>query len=172
MTIARAAGHTSRLTIEPLDLGHADALHRALDDPRVGAHIGGPDVTTREATRGRIEHLARDAPAGGLETWCDWAVLLETAVIGRVEATLHDGVAEIAYVFGPRWYGRGCATEAASWMVELLAPHVTACWATVAPENVASARLLDRLGFVQEEPGAVLLSYDAGDVTFVRRSSR
>ena len=164
-----AHGRTARLSIEALAAVHADALHHALDDPRVGTHIGGPDVTSSDDTRRRIELLSAGAPPDSGQTWCNWAVLLERTVIGRLEATLHDGIAELAYVVGPRWWRRGFATEAASWMVDTLSAHVASCWATVHPANAASAHLLGRLGFVQEEPDVVLLSYDPGDLTFVRR---
>jgi RimJ/RimL family protein N-acetyltransferase len=170
MTIGEISGRTNRLTIEPLALAHSDALHQALDDPRVGEYIGGPDVTTSDATRRRIEFVIRGAPAESGQMWCNWAVLLHDTVIGRLEATLHDDIAEIAYVFGPRWWGQGRATEATSWMVDMLEAHVAACWATVTPPNTASARLLRRIGFEEAEPAVVLLSYDDGDLTFRKRS--
>jgi len=165
------SARTRRLSIEPLDETHAESLFAALDDPRVGAHIGGPDVSTLPALRERIARLRAGPPATSGEVWANWAVLSDGTVIGRIEATLHGGIAEIAYVFGPRWWGRGYATEATRWLLdELRRQGVQACWATVAPENEASVRLLRRLGFVEVEPrGVSLLSYDDGDLTFVRR---
>ena len=63
-------------------------------------------------------------------------------IVGRVEATLYDGrpgEAEVAYVFGPRWWGRGLATEATRWMLDHLHHRygVSTCWATVDPANSA-----------------------------------
>ena len=164
------AGRTRRLTIEPLDVTHAEGLFAALDDPRVGAHIGGPDVSTLPALRERIGRLLVGPQAGSGEVWLNWAVLLDRTVIGRIEATLHDGIAEIAYVFGPPWWGRGYATEATAWLLdEVRGLDVDACWATVAPRNRASVRLLRRLGFTATAPDVPLFSYDEGDLTFVRR---
>ena len=165
---------TDRLQIEPLTPEHAPILFAALDDERVGRHIGGPDVTTVEALTDRIGHLQRGAPAGSGQTWLNWAVRLDSEghpVIGRREATVHDGLAEMAYVFGPDWWGRGYATEGVRWMIGNLAsrPDVDSLWATVDPANVASARLLGRLGFSPTEPPDRLPhSYDPGDLVFHR----
>lgn len=165
---------TARLAIEVLSQEHVDGLFAALDDDRVGRYIGGPDVTTVDALRARIELLAAGAPAESGETWLNWAVRLadaERPVIGRIEATLHDGIAEIAYVFGPAWWGRGYATEATTWLVDVLAARhdVASLWATVDPANTSSTRLLERLGFRRvEAPTPSLLSYDPGDDVFTR----
>jgi len=169
-----AGGTTERLRIEPLDLVHAEGLLAALDDARVGTYIGGPDVTTLDALRERIERVNIGPPAQRNERWCNWAVLADGVVIGRVEATVHDGIAEIAYVFGPAWWGQGYASEAVTWMIdELRALDVAEYWATVAPENDASARLLTRIGFAPTDPpvDVSLMSYDDGDLTF-RSSGR
>ena len=159
---------------------HAAGLHAALDDPRVGEHIGGPDVTTVEALEERIEWLQSGPdPPRRDERWINLAVLLDGTVIGRLEATAHDDWAEIAYVFGPRWWGRGYATEAVTWFVEELPqPEL---WAAVHPANERSWRLLERVGFrragaERTGPGGdagtsvrPVASYDDGDLLYVRR---
>jgi RimJ/RimL family protein N-acetyltransferase len=165
------SGTTERLTIEPLDLSHAVDLFAALDDDRVGTYIGGPDVTSLAALRERIARLNVGAPADRSEIWCNWAVLSEGVVVGRIEATVHDGIAEIAYVFGPMSWGKGYASEAVAWMVEELRTlGAQECWAAVAPGNESSVRLLARVGFMAADPSDVrLLSYEDGDLTFLRR---
>lgn len=164
------SGTTERLTIEPLDQRHAPALFAALNDDRVGTYIGGPDVTSVADLRKRIEFLAAGPPADRHQIWCNWAVLAEGTVVGRVEATIHDGIAEVAYVFGPAYWGQGYATEATAWMIdEVRSLGAQACWATVAPDNVASVALLERLGFVPAPmDDTTLFSYDDGDLTFHR----
>jgi len=162
---------TPRLRIEPLAPQHPEGLFAALNDDRVGRYIGGHEVTTLDALRARIVRLLDGAPDGSGETWLNWAVHADDVVVGRVEATLHSGIAEIAYVFGPVHWGQGYATEATAWMIgEVRALGCAECWATVLPENVASVRLLRRLGFIEAEPGDLALqSYDDGDLTFVLR---
>ncbi len=163
--------YTERLTIEALEVEHAAALFHALCDERVGRHIGGPDVTTLEELRDRVDRLNVGPPTEGDDVWLNFAVLLEHRVIGRIEATLHSGIAEIAYVFGPAWWGHGYATEAASWLVQHLSHRgVSVVWAAVDPGNEASLRVLERLGFVRTQPPAHprLLSYDDGDVVLTK----
>lgn len=163
---------TERLTIEALGLEHAAELFRALCDERVSWYIGGPDVTTLEALQDRITHLSTGPPDDRDELWLNFAVLCAGNVIGRIEATLHSGIAEIAYVFGPAWWGHGYATEAVSWLLSHLAGRgVSVVWAATTPGNEASARLLERLGFVTTQPPTHLrlLSYDDGDLVLSRQ---
>jgi RimJ/RimL family protein N-acetyltransferase len=164
-----APGRTARLTIEPIDQVHADGLFTALDDVRVGTYIGGPDVTTVDELRARITRKQVGPPAERNEQWHDLAVIADGVIVGRVEATVHHGVAEVAYVFGPAYWGRGFAVEATTWMIDQLrAEGVATFWATVVPDNAGSVRLLERLGFRQAEPddGLTLWSYDPGDLTY------
>jgi len=165
---------TSRLAIEPLAAAHATGLHAALDHPDVGLFIGGPDVTTPEALHARIEWLNADPPPSPPgERWWNFAVRLraDRAIIGRLEATTYAGWGEIAYVFGPRWWGLGLASEATHWLVCHLADHgIPELWASVDFDNVASQRLLTRVGFqATEEPERPLHAFLPGDAVFVHR---
>jgi RimJ/RimL family protein N-acetyltransferase len=159
-----------RLTFEALRPDHTDGLFAALADPRVGRYIGGPDFTTMAELRARIDRLLA-GPGNDAETWLNWVVLLEGTIIGRIEATLHDGVAEIGYVFGPRWWGRGLGSEAVAWLLsELWQQGVPEAWASVDPDNEASIRLLRHVGFDEAQPSEVVLhSYVPGDRVFVHR---
>ncbi len=146
-------------------------LFHALDDERVGRFSGGPDVSTLEALLERIEHLRQGPPAGRQELWLNYAVLLGGTVIGRVEATVHHGIAEIAYVLGPRWWGRGYGSAATAVLLDDLRTNgISDFWATVAPGNHASVGVLRHLGFQHVEPpvGQPLMSYDDGDWVFRR----
>ena len=171
--MTREAFATDRLAIEPLAPGHADGLFAALADPAVHRYLPQPEATTLEAVRARIEHLVAAEPDPG-ERWWNFAVLLRTerTVIGRLEATTYGDWGEIAYVFGPRWWGAGLASEATRWLVEHLAAHgVAEQWAAVHPANLPSQRLLARIGFSRvERPARPLASFDAGDLVFVGRA--
>ena len=168
---------SERLRFEPLSVEHAEALVAALDDARVGRFIGGPDVTSVEATRTRIERVNEGPPDRPTERWINFAVVLEVdreqpIVIGRIEATTYDGEwAEIAYLLGPRWWGHGYATEATSWLADHLreARGIGELWAAIHPDNAASIHLVERLGFIRTDvPTRELGSFDHGDLVYVR----
>jgi RimJ/RimL family protein N-acetyltransferase len=68
------------------------------------------------------------------------------AVVGWVQATVAGSHADIAYVVGPPWQGRGYATEAARALVDhLAATGVTEVSALVAPANTASVAVARHL---------------------------
>lgn len=166
---------TARLVIEPLAHHHAAGLHAALDHPDVGLHIGGPDVTTLAALHARIDHLAAGPAAPRPhERWHNFAVRLAAnrTIIGRLEATTYARWGEIAYVFGPPWWGHGLASEATRWLADHLAGlGIPELWASVEPDNERSQRLLTRVGFTRtDEPERLLAAFLPGDDTFVRRA--
>ena len=160
---------TDRLRYEPLGHPHADALVAALADPLVGEYIGGPDVTTVAALHTRIDRLA-EGPAATGEHWWNFVALRrhDGVLVGRLEATLHGDWAEIAYVFAPRHWGNGYATEGTRWLIGHLAEEgVTELWAAVLPQNTRSIDLLLRVGFERRDrPIRPLASYDDGDWVF------
>ena len=105
--------------------------------------------------------------------WWNFAVLDATGEVGlgRVQATIVDDWAEIAYLFGAQYWGRGFALEATGWLHRQLAADGAArtWWATVAPANERSVRLLGRLGYTPVVDGWPKLgSYDPGDLVFRR----
>lgn len=164
--------HTERLQIETLAHEHAAELVAVLDDPAVGAYIGGPDVTTVAAMHDKLDRLAKGpGPDWPDERWWNFAVRrsADGAMLGRLEATTYGEWAEVAYVFGPAFTGHGYATEALRWLTHhvanvLLAPEQ---WAAVHPNNATSIRLLERVGFHREHaPWRPLGSFDEGDLVF------
>lgn len=167
---------TERLLIRPLLPEHAEALFEALDDPRVGTYIGGPYATSPAALRDRIREQAA-GPAPGLEVEVWWNFLVEVAdlgVVGTLQATLYDGWAEVAYIFGPAGWGRGYAAEGLQWLVARCeAAGVHELWAAVHPDNLRSQRVLGRVGFVlRDRTPRSLGSYDPGDLVFLRPPPR
>ena len=166
---------TVRLTVSPMVVDDAADLHVALSPEAVGRYLGGPDVGSASELVERIEYLLA-GPADGHQDWLNFTGRLQDGtVIGRLEATIEpgdDAWAEVAWVFGPQWWGQGYGTEAAVWLSQHLeeAWGVRELWGTVHPENAASIGLLRRLGMsLQEEP------YDRhpgslapGDLVFAR----
>jgi RimJ/RimL family protein N-acetyltransferase len=165
---------TARLRFAPLEAAHAADLFEAFSDPQIYEHIGGgPPISVAELA----EQFARRAagPGSNQARWLNYAVQLQDSGewIGRLEATIIPQWAEVAYVFGPAYWGRGYAAEAMTALHDHLWKDwsVAECWATTSPHNLRSIRLLRRLGYRACESWPALGSYEPGDLVFCRRTS-
>ncbi|HSE06964.1 MAG TPA: GNAT family N-acetyltransferase [Methylomirabilota bacterium] len=145
---------TPRLRLRPLAASDEAALVALDSDPEVMRYVGSPagvksPVETLERARRRIRESARGdyEPLGfwAIEERADPAFLGVGALIRMPD----DDDVEVAYRLA-RWaWGRGVATEAAAALVghalgPLGLPRVVA---VTYPENLASQRVLDKLGF-------------------------
>lgn len=162
---------TKRLSIEPLTVAHADELVELLD-PHVTAHFAPQDTPkTIGDLRRRFADLVagQELPHGG-ERLLNFAVrLAETgSCIGRLEAFVQQADGEVAFLFVPRAWGHGYASEAVTWLRQHLSRvhEVQRLWACITPSNERSIALCTRAGFVPAAadtwPG--LASYDEGDL--------
>ncbi|MFF3492108.1 GNAT family N-acetyltransferase [Streptomyces sp. NPDC002795] len=143
---------TDRLAMLPLRVEHAEEMAGVLADPALHAFIGGaPD--TAEELRARYRRMLAGSPDPAV-TWLNWVVQLrcEERLVGTVQATVAGGVAEIAWVVGTRWQGRGFATEAARALVVRLGEQgvgergVGTFVAHIHPEHRASAAVATACG--------------------------
>lgn len=166
-------GQTARLTLEPLCRAHAPLLSEAMLDPALYEFIAGPRAMNIDELATEFSHRAAGPPVGLRKVrWWNMAVrLTETGeAIGRIEASIVERRAEIGYLFGPRYWGQGYASEAIGWLQQKLqAAGVVTFWACVTPGNERSVRMLVRLGYDRVESGWPRLdSYDPGDLVFRR----
>ncbi len=141
---------TSRLDLTPLTPDDADEMVGVLADEALYAFIGG-QAPTLEALRSQYERQAIGHSADGTETWLNWIIRTraEGRAMGFVQATItnegHD--AEIAWVVGVPWQGRGHATEAAAALVVWLdAQGVASITASIHPDHAASEGVARRIG--------------------------
>jgi [ribosomal protein S5]-alanine N-acetyltransferase len=149
-----AASRTARLTIEPLREAHARELHPVLADPRI--YLYAPDnlQPTVDSLTHRYALLERGAPAGEPDVWLNWALRRTDTgeCIGTLQATVTpNSHAYIGYTLAPLAWGRGFATEACVWLLAQLARRfmLTEILATVDVRNLASLRVLERIGFLR-----------------------
>ncbi len=172
---------SDHLVYEPLGAEHVLPLHASLADARVYEYIGARSPTVESLTVEFARRAAGPPPGRSGEQWVNLAVALASAVgtptdvfIGRLEATLHGTWGEVAYLFGPAYWGRGYATEAMTWFHGMLIELGTReLWAAVAPSNVRSLALLRRLGYREVSASAsILVSHDPGDVCLRRKFER
>ncbi|MGW5673556.1 GNAT family N-acetyltransferase [Streptomyces sp. NPDC003860] len=142
-----AISPTARLTFWPLRVAHADEMAEVLGDRRLYGFIGGePDGT--DQLRARYERMTAGSPRPA-EVWLNWVVRLEDegCLVGTVQATVVDGTAEVAWLIGVPWQGRGIAREAARALVDRLAEGpVTTLIAHIHPEHHASAAVARAAG--------------------------
>ncbi|MCY4111836.1 MAG: GNAT family N-acetyltransferase [Chloroflexi bacterium] len=140
---------TERLLLAPMTESDAAELHelRILDSDAPAD--AGPDVSLQRV-RARIRRWERRRSPDGAEVWLNWTLRLkhDQSVVGRMQATVTECQADIAWVIGPRFRNRGYATEAgrciAAWLVEFF--DLDEVRATIHPDNPASQRVAANIG--------------------------
>ncbi|MGC4996422.1 GNAT family N-acetyltransferase [Streptomyces sp. DT195] len=139
---------TRRLDLLPLRVEHAEEMAGVLADPALHRFIGGTPYTP-DALAARYRRLVAGSPDPEV-TWLNWVIRLreESRLTGTVQATLAaSGTAEIAWVVGTPWQGRGIAKEAAVALVTWLTAHpVHSITAHIHPDHHASATVAGAAG--------------------------
>ena len=140
---------TGRLIIRRFKvLDYAD-LHEYLSDPSIYLYEPGQPINLQQARELAAERSRGDAFR---------AVILksENRLIGHLvlePVEPHElQTWELGYIFNRRYHGHGYATEAATALVAqaLADPSIHRIRARCNPENVASWKLLERIGFTRE----------------------
>src|SRR5882672_11356745 len=81
---------TSRLLLEPLTAGHAEALFALLSDAALYTYLPGEPPVSVEALRERYRRLEARRSPDGSELWLNWVGRQHNgAYVGLVEATVH-----------------------------------------------------------------------------------
>ncbi|MEU7827861.1 GNAT family N-acetyltransferase [Nonomuraea sp. NPDC049129] len=132
-----------RLVLLPLRVEHADEMAVVLADPALHVFIGGAPATAQEL-RSRYERLVA-GPVG----WRNWVIQLreDGALVGYVQATIDRRTAELAWVVGTPWQGRGLAGEATKALVGWIAgQEIDTIVAHIHPDHAASAAVAASVG--------------------------
>lgn len=139
---------TDRLDLLPLAVEHAEEMAEVLSDPALHTFIGGAPLSPG-ALRARYERLVAGSPDPSV-SWCNWVLRARPTrqLIGTVQATITaQGSAEIAWVIGTPWQGRGYASEAARGLVDWLRDHPAhTVIAHIHPAHTASATVARAAG--------------------------
>ena len=133
---------------EPVELGNMQILDGALPPARVAAHA--------------LAQLDIGTPA----RWCaPFLIVSRNAVLGtcRFRAPPADGSVEIGYEVAESQRGRGVATTAVRQLLDIAISSglVKEVVARIVPENVASSKVVSRLGFSK---GDLLVDHDGETV--------
>ena len=141
---------TARLRLVPLTVADADEMVGVLSGAALYAFTGGAPPGLDELRARYARQVAGRSP-DGREEWRNWVLRLEPAgqAAGYVQATITGAGqrAEIAWVIGLEWQGRGYAIEAARALVAWLDSRgVRVIQAHIHPDHAASARVARRAG--------------------------
>jgi ribosomal-protein-alanine N-acetyltransferase len=146
--------HTERLDLRWLIEDDVDAHYAIFSDPEVTRYWSGAPWTAREqAVQGIADTLANYADGSGLR----FAILVRDSgeMIGN--ATLHHFVeqnrrCEIGYALASKHWGHGYAVEALQAVLDhgFAQLDLNRIEADVDPANIASCRVLEKLGFRKE----------------------
>jgi RimJ/RimL family protein N-acetyltransferase len=152
---------TARLVLRAFRADDHEALAAMWADPEVVRYIGGNPLS-REDTWRRSLAACGQWPYTGFGYWI--AELRESGeVVGQLgfadfkrdmQPSI-EGEPELGYVFSPSVHGRGIAYEACSAALEWADSNLDAASypAIISPENKASIRLAERLGFERVPDG-------------------
>jgi len=148
--VIAATFRTDRLTMLPLRVEYAEEMAKVLADPDLYTFTGGQPPTT-DGLRTRYRHQL-EGPGRTDEDWLNWVIQCDDQLVGYVQATVTGSTAEIAWVVGTDWQGRGYAKEAARGLVAWLgAKGIERIIAHVHPDHTASAAVTAAAGLTRTD---------------------
>jgi RimJ/RimL family protein N-acetyltransferase len=145
---------SDRLRLRPLQRGDAEALAAYRSDPEVARYQSWDVPFSLRDAHALIDDVATSD--AGRPGWFQWAIepIEGGAIVGDIGVNLlEDGLqAEIGYTIAPAVQRRGYASEGVSRMLEhlLVERGLHRVRAECDSRNIASLRLLERVGFRRE----------------------
>jgi [ribosomal protein S5]-alanine N-acetyltransferase len=140
------AAHSHSVALEPLALDHAAAHFRHALHPDVWRLGRMPPRTTMAQTEAAIRAVTAGEPRQA------WAIVdAEGMCIGAITLDANAPVATVAYWMARACWGHGAASSALEQLLNQLRlqSRITRLRAHVAPANLLSVRLLQRLGWTR-----------------------
>jgi len=133
---------TPRLILRSARPDDLEAMHAVLSDPRATRWWSTPPHETLEQTRAWMDAMIANGPDHP-----DFVIELNGRVVGKAGFYV---MPDVGYILHPDVWGQGLAAEAVGAAVDHVfrTRDVETLTADVDPENAASIRLLERLGFV------------------------
>ncbi|WP_433167193.1 GNAT family N-acetyltransferase [Kribbella sp. CA-247076] len=139
---------TARLVMLPLRVEYAAEMAKVLADPALYTFTGGEPPSLEVLEERYRRQLA--GPGRDDEHWLNWVIRYDGRLAGYVQSTVTGTTAEIAWVVGADWQGRGLAKEAALGLVTWLdGQGVEQVIAHVHPDHAASAAVAAAAGLTR-----------------------
>jgi RimJ/RimL family protein N-acetyltransferase len=140
---------TERLVVRPFRPDDWRDLLDYLSRPEVYAYEPGEPIDEAEA-RSLADRRSRGSAFHAVELRAERVMVGHLYFVPIEPAELLTW--ELGYIFNPRYQGRGFATEAATALIEhaFADLHVHRVVANCNPANVASWRVLEKVGFARE----------------------
>ena len=161
------------ITIEPIAMRHAEAVQRLASDPDILSTTQLPDPYPED---GAATWIRQARSAREKEEQYAFAIMREHTLVGVASVLPSDDPVHLNKTVGKAWklgywvgkpyWGRGCATAAGKEILQFAFKtlNLQRVWARTLRENVASRRVLEKLGFelevVEEPEPAVSAGYD------------
>ena len=134
---------TPRLILRSARPDDLEAMHAVLSDPRATLWWSTPPHETLDQTREWLDAMIANGPDHP-----DFLVELDGRVIGKAGFWR---LPDVGYILHPDCWGQGLASEAVGAAIDHVfrTRDLETLTADVDPDNAASIRLLERLGFVR-----------------------
>jgi ribosomal-protein-alanine N-acetyltransferase len=144
--------YTERLMLRMPRLSDAAAIfHAYAQDPEVTCYVRWRPHSSIQETE---QYLKGCIAAWGNGSRFPWVIALRAGgeLLGMVELRVNSFKADVGYVVRRSFWGRGIASEAVRPVVgwALSQESIYRVWALCDAENVASARVLEKVGMMRE----------------------
>jgi RimJ/RimL family protein N-acetyltransferase len=152
MTTPERTWETSRLFAKPAGVADAQVVFDDYaSDPVVARYMTWTPHRSIDDTIAFLGRCERVWAEGSAFPWSLWRKQ-DGAFVGLIEIRVHTGAVDLGYALAQRWWRQGLMSEAVTSVVQwaLAQPTIFRVWATCDVENVASARLLERVGMERE----------------------
>ncbi len=140
---------TSRLCVRELHEGDFDDLHAIVGDAEVMRFVGDLNPYTQDQTRRAIELSQESYLQRGFGAWAIISKPDDQLIgMGGIEMSPYREMPEVSYVFAPRCWGQGLATEFARAAIDygFHQCELREIGASFDPENRASMRVAEKIG--------------------------
>jgi RimJ/RimL family protein N-acetyltransferase len=143
--------HLQRIRLRRPRLSDAEAIFEYGSDPEVARYADWPIRTTIDSI---VESLRERSVLWETGAEFYWVITLlgEDRAIGGVSCCVARHAVEFGFLLNRRYWGNGFATGASRAVVEwaFSLPSIWRVWATCDTENLASARVLEKVGLSRE----------------------